>query len=113
MLKFFKRLRFNNKVWLYCNLYLRISQLIFQQGSYAPWPPLKLLWLKTLFGDIYSYSAEENTIYILLQSESKDAKKVSSDAFYTEQLMDQVIKPIILYLKDETLQEDNKLAKIS
>ena len=52
-----------------------------------------------------------STIDILLQNEPEVAKKASGNTFSNEQLMDQEIKPIILYLKDETLSEDTKLAK--
>ena len=38
-------------------------------------------------------------------------EKASSDTFSTEQLMDQEVQPIILYLKDGTLPEDTKVAK--
>ena len=56
-------------------------------------------------------SGEESTIDILLQNEPEVAEKTSGDTFSTEQLMDQELKPIILYLKDGTLPEDTKLAK--
>ena len=45
-------------------------------------------------------SGEENTIDISLQNESKVVE--SSNTSSTEQLMDQEVKPIILYLKDGT-----------
>ena len=56
-------------------------------------------------------SGEESTIDILLQNEPEVAEKTSGDTFSTEQLMDQELKPIILYLKDGTLPQDTKLAK--
>ena len=56
-------------------------------------------------------SGEENTIDILLQSKPEVSEEDYSDTFSTEQLMDQELKPIILYLKDGTLSEDAKLAK--
>ena len=56
-------------------------------------------------------SGEENTIDILLQSKPEVSEEDCSDTFSTEQLMDQELKPIILYLKDGTLSEDAKLAK--
>ena len=56
-------------------------------------------------------SGEENTIDILLQSKPEVSEEDFSDTFSTEQLMDQELKPIILYLKDGTLSEDAKLAK--
>ena len=56
-------------------------------------------------------SGEESTIDILLQNEPEVAEKTSGDTFSTEQLMDQELKPIILYLKDGTLLQDTKLAK--
>ena len=56
-------------------------------------------------------SGEEKTIDILLQNEPEVVEKASSDTFSTEQLMDQEVQPIILYLKDGTLPEDTKVAK--
>ena len=56
-------------------------------------------------------SGEENNIDILLQSKPEVAEEVCSDTYSTEQLMDQELKPIILYLKDGTLSEDAKIAK--
>ena len=56
-------------------------------------------------------SGEENTIDIMLQNEPEVVEKASSDTFSTEQLMDQEVQPIILYLKDGTLPEDTKVAK--
>ena len=56
-------------------------------------------------------SGEESTIDILLQNEPEVTEKTSGDTFSNEQLMDQELKPIILYLKDGTLPEDTKLAK--
>ena len=53
-------------------------------------------------------SDEENTIDILLQNEPEIVEKASSDTFCTEKLMDQEVKPIILYLKDGTLPEDTR-----
>ena len=44
-------------------------------------------------------SGEENTIDILLQSKPEVSEEDCSDTFSTEQLMDQELKPIILYLK--------------
>ena len=46
-------------------------------------------------------SGEESTIDILLQNQPKVTEKTSDDTFSTEQLMDQELKPIILYLKME------------
>ena len=48
-------------------------------------------------------SGEENNIDILLQSKPEVAEEVCSDTYSTEQLMDQELKPIILYLKDGTM----------
>ena len=60
---------------------------------------------------IAKISGEEKTIDILLQNEPEVVEKASSHTFSTEQLMDQEVQAIILYLKDGTLPEDAKVAK--
>ena len=58
-------------------------------------------------------SCEPNAIDILLQKEPKDKDNNNNDheTFSDEQLKDQELKPIILYLQDGTLPDDNKLVK--
>ena len=52
-----------------------------------------------------------NTIEGLLQAESETTRNNCSDSLSNEQLKDQELAPIILYLKDGKLPEDVKLAK--
>ena len=40
------RLRFNNAVWLYCNLYLRIFTTHFSTGELCPLASLKIAMAK-------------------------------------------------------------------
>ena len=56
-------------------------------------------------------SSMPNTIEGLLQAESETTENNCSDSLSNEQLKDQELAPIILYLKDGTLTEDVKLAK--
>ena len=52
-----------------------------------------------------------NTIEGLLQAESETTENDCCDSLYNEQLKDQELAPIIVYLKDGMLPEDVKLAK--
>ena len=56
-------------------------------------------------------SSMPNTIKDLLQAEPETTEINCSDLISDEQLKDQELVPIIIYLKDGTLPEDVKLAK--
>ena len=56
-------------------------------------------------------SSIPNTIEGLLQAEPEITENNCSDSLSNEQLKDQELTPIIMYLKDGTLPEDVKLAK--
>lgn len=75
-----------------------------------PAPPLEDINAEV---QIAMISCEPNAIDDLLQKEPKDTENNNSghETFFQEQLKDQELKPIILYLQDGTLPDDDKLAK--
>ena len=58
-------------------------------------------------------SHEPNAIDVLLQKEPKHTENNNNDheTFFDEQVKDHELKPIVLYLQDGTLPDDNKVAK--
>ena len=73
-----------------------------------PAPPEEDINVEVQIGMI---SCENNTIDALLQKEPEDTRNKSDDRFSDEQFKDQELKPIILYLKEGMLPDDDKLAK--
>ena len=60
---------------------------------------------------IAQISVEPSTIDTLLQVQLGTTETNSTDAMFNEQLKDQELKPVIMYLKDGTLPEDIKFAE--